>query len=70
MTDLVTQVIAFDEGEMTTAEYLDFASALITSGLVNSTGSYQRFVYPLIERGFILPDGTITAEGHNFAEEN
>ena len=70
MTDLVTQTIAFDEGEMTTAEYLDFATALITTGLVNSTGSYGRFVYPLIEQGLILPDGTVTAKGHAIAAED
>lgn len=71
MADIVTLVIKFDNGEMTTVEeYLDFCSALITSGLVNSTGSYQRFAGALIERGLILPDGTITDYGREVAQHD
>ncbi len=71
MADIVSMVIAFDNGEMTTVEeYLDFCSALITSGLVNSTGSYQRFAASLIERGLITPDGDITDYGREVAEHD
>ena len=70
MTDLVTQTIAFDEGEMTTAEYLDFATALIKSGLVNSTGTYGRFVADLVNGGLITPNGIITAKGHGIAKQD
>lgn len=64
MTDIVTQVIKFDNGEMdSVAEYIEFGLALIDSGLVNSTGTYQRFVRDLVHSGYILPTGALTPKG-------
>lgn len=69
MADMVSQVIAFDNGEMeSVSEFLEFAKALVDSGLVNSTGSYQRFVGDLVRAGYILPDGTMTEHGKAVAE--
>lgn len=68
MTDIVSLAIGFDEGSLTEAEYIQFASALIHSGLVNSTGTFQRFAQSMIEAGYIDTSGDLTVLGFEYVE--
>lgn len=65
MKDLVDLTIGFDAGALTAREYLDFAGELVRTGLVNSTGSYGRFVESLYNGGYLRSDGTLTEHGLN-----
>lgn len=47
--NLLTAVSLFDEGLLSEDDALWFARELVTSGLVNSTGTYQRFVASVID---------------------
>ena len=58
--DLVSQIIAYECGELDEAGTLALFSQLIKSGMAWSLqGSYQRAASALIENGIIAPDGTI-----------
>lgn len=52
MNELLDLTIAFDEGELDEDEEVRFAALLLLTGMVNSTGSYGRFVVGMIEAGF------------------
>lgn len=67
-TNVVDLAIGFDEGSLTQAEYIRFASALVHSGLVNSTGTFQRFVQAMIDEGFIDTSGDLTVLGIEYTE--
>lgn len=51
--DPVQACIDFDEGTMTEEQAVEFGRYLIASGLVNSTGTFQRFVRGLFEEGLL-----------------
>lgn len=48
--NLMTAVSLYEEGLLSEDDALWFARELVTSGLVNSTGTYQRFVASVIEK--------------------
>ena len=55
-TDLVGQIMAYEEGEMTHAEVVVFFQYLIENGLIpKMQDSYGRFSRILIERGECHP---------------
>jgi phenylpyruvate tautomerase PptA (4-oxalocrotonate tautomerase family) len=45
----MTAVSLFEEGLLSEDDAVWFARELVTSGLVNSTGTYQRFVASVID---------------------
>lgn len=47
--NLMEAVELYESGEMDEGEALEIARLFVTSGLVNSTGSMQRFVASVIE---------------------
>lgn len=67
-TNIVDLAIGFDEGSLSQAEYIQFASDLVHSGLVNSTGTFQRFVQNMIDAGFIDTSGDLTVLGVEYVE--
>ena len=68
--DLIELCMGFDDGTLTASEYLHFGAGLISSGLVNSTGSYQRFVGSLTEAGYLTTDGTFTEHALEFLADH
>lgn len=70
MSEIVELVMGYDEGTLTKGGLIRCGKALVETGLVNSTGSYQRFVAMLIEGGYIEPDGTITEKGQDIVDED
>lgn len=58
--DTVTNIIAYENGEFSPDETLEFFSSIIKSGQVwHLQGSYQRAALGFIDAGFIKTDGTI-----------
>jgi hypothetical protein len=69
MSDLVGQIIAFEEGELDDAGTLELFSELIKSGMAWSLqGSYGFFAAELIKGGYITPEGEITEYARELLE--
>lgn len=66
---MVDLAIGFDNGTLTAGEYLAFGSALVVSGMANSTGTFQRFVGVLVGKGLLTREGEITPAGYRAARE-
>ena len=57
---IVTQIVAYENGEMSLTETVDFFAELIRSGLAWSLqGSYGRAAAGMIESGYISHTGKI-----------
>ena len=70
MSDLVGQIIAYEEGDLSNAEMLDMFSELVKSGQVwNLQGHYGRTANALIESAILTPLGEITQYGHELLEQ-
>lgn len=52
MNELLDLSIRFDNGELTEREACRFAALLLITGMVNSTGTFGRFVNAMIDAGF------------------
>lgn len=62
MTDLVSKIIDFENGELDNDETLELFGELISSGTVWSLqGSYGRTATALIDGGFITEEGEVVA---------
>lgn len=60
MTDLVTKIIEYENGEMEDNSIIDFFSELIKSGQCWSLqGSYGRVAQTLIDDGYISEEGEV-----------
>jgi len=60
MTDIVTQIMAYEGGELDEADSLSLFGELIASGMAWSLqGSYGRTASTLIEIGAISPEGEV-----------
>lgn len=53
MNELLDLSIAFDEGTLDEREAVRFAALLLYTGMVNSTGTFGRFVSGMVEAGFV-----------------
>lgn len=69
-TDIVDLAIGYDEGWLTKGGIIRFGAALVDTGLVNSTGSYQRLVSMLIDGGYLDAKGKVTEKGQEIIEED
>lgn len=59
-TDRVDNIIAYETGQLTDIQTIDFFAELINSGIVWSLqGSYGRAATSLIENGYIDKNGSI-----------
>jgi hypothetical protein len=52
MNELLDLAIRFDEGDLDEREAIRFAALLLHTGMVNSTGTFGRFVAGMIDGGF------------------
>lgn len=60
MSNIVGQIIEYENGELDETETLELFSELIQSGLAwQLQGSYGRMAYNLIEGGYIDADGDV-----------
>lgn len=60
ITDVVDQIMKYEEGEMNGQEVIDFFAHLIKSGMIkNLQGSYHRAAANLIEQNLLEKDGKI-----------
>jgi hypothetical protein len=63
MSDTLTKIIAFEQGDLEPTEVINLFAELIKSGLAWSLqGSYGRTAFDLIESGMITRDGEIIGE--------
>lgn len=63
MTYDIAKIIAFEDGTITEADFLDLFSTLIRTGHAwVLQGTYGRTAAGLIDNGVIAPDGTILQE--------
>jgi len=59
-TDRVDNIIAYESGQLTDIQTIEFFADLISSGIVwNLQGSYGRTAAHLIDGGYIDANGTI-----------
>lgn len=63
MVDLVSRIMAFEQGELDHDATLELFSALVTNGqawtLQGSWGSYRRIAKALIDKGYLDTCGNI-----------
>ncbi|GAB3865505.1 hypothetical protein GCM10028801_36100 [Nocardioides maradonensis] len=61
-TDLLTNVIAYEAGQLDDAETVEFFGDLVQSGLVwQLQGHYGRTAMRLIAEGLLSPEGEVLA---------
>ena len=68
--DIVSEIIAFEAGELDNQGVIELFSKLISSGMAwTLQGSYGRAAHSLIERGYLNPDGSFGPTLVNALEE-
>ena len=66
MSDTLSKIIAFEQGDLETADVIDLFAELITTGQAwQLQGFYGRAAFDMIEAGLITRDGEITDAGHD-----
>lgn len=64
MNDLVGQIMAYEDGDLSDAEVLDLFASLVASGMAwQLQGSYGRQAVALIDGGLITAEGDVTEYG-------
>lgn len=62
-TDLVDDILRYEEGDMDEAEALDFFACLIRTGMAwQLQGSYGRGAAALIRDGLVSPSGEVLVD--------
>jgi hypothetical protein len=71
LTDLVTKIMRWENGEMTERETLEFFAELIQSGTCwHLQGCYGRTANDFIQSGLIDDKGNITQKGKNLLNQS
>ena len=68
--DLVNLLLDYESGELDTLGFLELFAELVRTGQAWELHDfYESVANDLIERGYITPEGTVTMEGYEAADE-